>query len=147
MTEPINVSYASWGGEFVRHKDYQAVVAERDSYASLYIKQCDIYNEMHVANEALTAERDKLNDAVWQALDDMRSGQSVCLATKKMLVDAYIRDSDPANWPVGLGETLDMDRAISTTETRAKHAAKAGETEIHDGVVWNPSKRCYELKE
>ena len=38
----------------------------------------------------LKAERERLREAVWQALDDMgRDGKSVCGATKTQLIEAY----------------------------------------------------------
>ena len=55
--------------------------------------------------QELEAERDALRDAVWQALDDMGpTGQCVCLAAKQQLIDAYIPDADPDEWPAALQE-------------------------------------------
>ena len=90
----------------------------------------DAVSEAEKRIAELEAERDKLREAVWQALDDMGSGLSVCLAAKEMLADAYIRDDDPAEWPTGLGETEICGYCKGGTDENVTHCPVCeGETE------------------
>lgn len=56
--------------------------------------------------DAAMAEVERLNEAVWQALDDMAGGLSVCEATKRMMMNAFRPSGEPDDLPSAFDAAL-----------------------------------------